>query len=284
MKSTHKNNRHFLPKALPVQILYALLIILLSTSCHLGTEKDMHQRKQLETRFLNGDRDTSMLKELFKILHQDSSSLAKILKAKVADAYLCTFPIQQRYEGERETLFVEEIHDLQLQSYREFILNWNKLEKTKNNSLLLKKIDSDAFELAKNFLESYVDQLKIPANYSFKELSSAYLNIQVIASKEKSALFNLLQAAAEQDVHTMIKIIEDNFIQPGYYPGSFSDLFLYNGCLRIVLDLSSKQQCEYMLTLLSQADSMSSKKRYSKMIFDFSGKLKYIEYYTNHEK
>lgn len=270
-------------KILPMKILYIFLCILVTTACGLNTGKQSSKLEQLEARYCEGDRDTTLLRELLSELYLDSLSLAKLSKASVADAYLCTFPISERYQGSHANLFIKEVDDFQLQSYQDMIHHWKQLDTLANSHLFLKKIESDAFNYAKQFFNHYRDELQIPDAFSFQEIIFAYATIQSPGFKKRLHIFQLIQLAIERNIDSMIKIIEKNFIAIDYYPTSFSDLFLYNGCLRIVLDLCDKQQCIRMFELLSKAGEENTRNRYKKMIFSFSGKLKYIDYYNTNE-
>ena len=179
---------------------------------------------------------------------------------------------------------IQEVNDFSLETYAGLISRMALVKDPATINRLKENIESDGFGYAKDFISEYKNSLQIPGGYSFKEVQEAFATAEVNNLEKRVAMMQMLQLAVENDITAMIDSIENIYIKTGYYPKSFSDMIVYNGCLRIVLDLCNKQQCIRMNELLLSTVSKSGKTKYKKMLHDFEGKKMYLEYYEQNNQ
>lgn len=264
-------------------LLGALISLGALSACHSENKKPKTQFEiQLES-FKDGKRDVDFLHSLiagFDTIQSEQELSA--VKMEVIDALLCTHPIPERYSGDNLTLFENAIHDFQLQSYVDLVNNWAELKSTGIDSLITAKVSNDGGTYAKDFLTHYIETMEM-RDADFQLALKAYHTLGIADKKTDELIFQMLDEATKHQIGKMIEIIEANYIGINYYPSSYIEMFLYNGCLRIVLDLCDKQQCDDMLALLNSLDPKVAKTRYKRTIDDFTGKKMYIKYYEEHK-
>ncbi|MEN8118838.1 MAG: hypothetical protein ABFS35_00735 [Bacteroidota bacterium] len=262
-----------------MKILIIIIIAIGLSACNTENNESYKQMQKYEKRFISGDRDTAFLITLLTELDSTTYEGIKLNHEQVADAYLCTFPVKERYANDNLKMFMQYINDFQLKSYQELIANWELFNETSDTEQLRDKIETDGFNYAKGFILSYTSTLEVPAGYSFKEVQDAFSTIKVDNLDKKIKILQMLQHATNLDITAMIDIIENDFINANYFPKSFSYIIIYSGCQRLILDLSTKDQCARMIDLLSSGN----KSQYKRMLFDLEGKKMYLEYYEKNK-
>ncbi|MEN8157476.1 MAG: hypothetical protein ABFS10_11030 [Bacteroidota bacterium] len=266
-----------------MRLLVIIIIAIGLSACNTENNASYKQMQKYEKRFINGDRDTAFLKTLLAELDRTVYLGIDLNSEQVTDAYLCTFPVEERYANDYLKMFIQDISNFQLKSYQELIVNWDMFNETSNSDQLRDKIETDGFNYAREFISSYTSTLEVPAGYSFKEVQDAFSTIKVDNLDKKVMMMQILQHATKANVPAMIDIVEKGFINENYYPKSFSYMLIYAGCQRLILDLSSKPQCIRMLRLLSSEKELGSKSPYKQMLHDLEGKKMYLEYYEQNK-